>query len=181
MALLLRQDITIDKYDLLCLRLFTKEKPPVYRIINEILRDRVFESQTKKRDQQNFQKWINFILHLQSAIEILPGFEEDLIVYKPQNFIPENIMEYKKGLNLVWVSFCCCLTDESLSKKLANGKVVFYFKLPKNYGVNLTHFSLEKLILLPMYSKFQILNVYTKTRDLEWMIELSSPILQKIK
>jgi len=164
---------------LLAARLYTLRNPHIYSIINNLLRDLYSEhSLVRDNAKEKLKNWNKYIDTLQRAIYLIPGFTEDVVVYKPQNYLPPNIMEFKRGYSIVWPVFTICSTDQAVCKELSCGKVLYYFKLPKNQGANLEYFSLfpsYREILLPINTKFSILNIYRRTKDMDWLIELSSP------
>jgi len=174
-----KKGIVVDNENhLLCGRLYTLETPALYREVNMVLRE-ALSSDAEKRDKamKSIINWKHFMLHLQNAIYLVPGFEEDMIVYRGQTFIPPNIGDYKSGYEIIWPAFSSCSPDREICQKFASGKLMYYFKLPKDKGANLqtiSYFPSEKEILLPMFTKFTVLSV-TKTPDIEWLIELSGP------
>jgi len=166
--------IRIDVYQLHCLRILTEIDPPVYCTINNILRNCVFD---QNHDKEEIKRWSNIIKSLQSTIDCIPGFQEDVKVYKPQNSIPSNILDIKIGSEIIWPTFNFCCLNQTSCEILSSGKLMYYFILPKNTGAyfpSISQLPFEQMILLPMFSKFKVLNI-SKTSQIQWLIELSSP------
>jgi len=187
-----------DKFGLLCLRLFTCNYPQIFRIINGIFLGMISEDyERQKYAKEKFEQWKYFISQIQSGIQssyglntVIPSSNQeinsnpnlditteppnDIVVYKPLNFVPISILDYQEGLEIQWDCFTFCTTDKKISKMLADGKVIFYFKLPKNQTAILGEISYHccnQLLLLPMFTKFRILNI-TKSQKLQWLIQL---------
>lgn len=113
-----RKGITItNRKALFCARLFTLEKPSIHRIIYSILRDIVSEDNFMKQNaHENLKEWKTFITFLQCAVFEIPGFDEDVIVYRGQSILPPDIEKYETGDEIVWTTFSTCTTNESISK-----------------------------------------------------------------
>jgi len=167
-----------DEKHLLCARLYTLETPALYKNVNTVLRDALSGDASKRETAKEcIISRKHFITHLQNAIYLIPGFQEDTVVYRGQTFIPPNIEEYMAGYEIIWPAFSSCSPDKEICEKFANGKLMYFFSLPKNQGANLqaiSYFPSEQEILLPMFTKFKVLSV-TRSPEMEWLIELSSP------
>jgi len=177
------QGIAIEENHLLCARLYTLSNPAIYKTVNSMLRDALSDDAEKRNQAKNsIGNMKHFINHLQKALSLIPGLQEETVVYRGQSFIPTNIRDYKPGYEIIWPAFSSCSPNKEICEKFASGKLLYYFKLPYGLGASLQYISCyptEQEILLPMFTMFTVLSV-KKTPKIEWVIELSYPEFQPL-
>jgi len=158
----------IKPYDLLTARLYSCEKPLIYQILNMCLRNTLSQDKkTREKTKEQLGHFNSFIHHLQTAILGLPGPEEPLLVYRGQNVLPDGILSWKAGDNLVFPGFTSCSTNEDTAYKFSDGKVFYEISIQPGQGCLLkeySYFPSEQEVLLPAFCNFKIKEIIRNDR-----------------